>query len=68
MNGAEFIRRVRKQGRKAGVDVRVDPTRGKGGHQTLYYGDRHTVVPTGEIKKGLLHALCRDLGLRPTDI
>ena len=37
MNGREFISRVRKLGRKNGVDTTVDAQRGKGSHVTLYY-------------------------------
>ena len=68
MNGKEFMRRVRKLGRKSGRPVRVVSHRGKGGHQTLYYGDRLTVVQTGEIGPGLLRAMCRQLGIEPGDL
>lgn len=67
MNGGEFVRRVRKLARKRGVFVRVDTKRGKGAHQTLHYGRRHTVVKSGEISKGLLLAMLRQLGLDPED-
>ena len=55
-------------GRQAGVPVRLDSARGKGGHQRLHYGDRITTVPTGEIRTGLLHAMCKQLGIKPTDL
>lgn len=38
-------------------------SRGKGGHQTLYVGDRFTVVQTGEIPKGTFYAMLRQLGI-----
>jgi len=68
MNGKEFIRRVRKLGRKTGHSVHVVAHRGKGGHQTLYYGKRHTVVQTGEIPTGTFRAMCRQLGIDPKDL
>ena len=68
MDGREFIRRVGRLGRRTGVPVRLDSARGKGGHQRLHYGERITTVPTGEIRTGLLHALCKQLGIKPTDL
>ena len=68
MNGQEFIRKVRKLGRKAGIVVTVDSNRGKGGHQTLYYGVRLTTVKTGEIAPPLLRAMCRQIGIDPADL
>ena len=69
MNGAEFIRRIRKLGRKRGVQVEF-VTRGKGSHGRLYYGDRFTTVKDrkAELKSGLLHAMLKQLGLGPGDL
>jgi mRNA interferase HicA len=68
MKGRDFIRLIRKAGRVRGVAVRVDSMRGKGSHVTLYYGDRLTVVKSGDIPKGLLHAMMKQLGLRIDDV
>lgn len=68
MNGKEYIRKVRKLGRKKGVAVRVDSARGKGGHQTLYYGARRTIVQTGEIPTGTFRAMCAQLGIDPGEL
>jgi mRNA interferase HicA len=70
MKGAEFVRRVRRLGRRQGVDVTFDKERGKGSHGTLYYGDRLTVVRNlkDELKKGTLHAMLKQLGLTPDDL
>jgi len=70
VNGAEFIRRIRKLGRKTGVSVRFEPRSGKGSHGRLYYGDRYTTVKDRrkEIKKGLLHAMLDQIGLTLEDI
>ena len=44
MNGNEFIRRVRKIGKRRDIAVRFEPQRGKGSHSTLFLGERNTVV------------------------
>lgn len=69
MNGREFIGRVRDIGRDRGVSVRIDATRGRGSHVTLYYGQRFTVVKDRrkELAPGLLSAMIRQLGLSRDD-
>ena len=66
MNGDEFIRRVRKLAKKQGYHCDVT-TQGKGSHRTHEYGDKRTTVKHGEIGKGLLSAMMRQLGLRKDD-
>jgi len=70
MTGAEFIRRVRKLGRKRGVVVVWEAKRGKGDHGTLSYGERRTTVGglRRELKVGTLHAMLRQLGLTLSDL
>ncbi len=70
MNGNEFIRRVRKLGKRQDVVVELVAHRGKGSHGTLYFGPRRTTVKDRrkEIGKGLLAAMCRQLGIDPEDI
>lgn len=70
MNGREFIRRVRKLGRKKGMNTTMDAQRGKGSHVTLYYGHRLTIVPDRkkDIRPGLLHAMCQQLGIDPGEL
>ncbi len=70
VTGAEFIRRVKKLGRRRGVRVEFVVERGKGSHGTLYFGDRLTVVKhrASELKPGLLHAMLRQLGLKLEDV
>lgn len=70
MKGSEFIRRVRALGKRRGVAVRLDASRGKGSHQTLYFGGRFTVVrnPKDELKTGTFHGMCAQLGIKPTDL
>ena len=67
MNGKEFIRRVRKLGRAKGIAVSIDKAHGKGSHQTLFYGASKTTVKHGEIGKGLLHAMLKQLGIQPSE-
>ncbi|HIG53202.1 MAG TPA: type II toxin-antitoxin system HicA family toxin [Candidatus Handelsmanbacteria bacterium] len=70
MTGNEFIRRVRRLGRKNGLHVEFAARRGKGSHGTLYYGDRFTIVPNpkDDLKKGTLHAMLNQLGLTQRDL
>ncbi len=70
MTGAEFIRRVRRLGRKRGVGVRFDPSRGVGSHGTLWYGDRYTVVKNRkkELGKGLVGDMLKQIGLGRDDL
>ena len=65
MTGAEFIRLVRRFGRRRGVDVRFVAQRGKGSHGTLYYGSRKTIVKDRkkELGSGLLADMLANLGL-----
>ena len=51
-------------------DIRVIPSRAKGGHIRVERGDRVTHVPTGsgELKTGLLHGILRLLGLTIRDL
>ncbi|MHB8415815.1 MAG: type II toxin-antitoxin system HicA family toxin [Acidiferrobacteraceae bacterium] len=46
------------------------PPRGKGSHQTLYYGNGFTVVRNlkDELKTGTFRALCTQLGIKPSDL
>lgn len=70
VTGAEFVRRVRRVGRRRGVDVDFVAERGKGSHGTLYFGDRRTTVRhrQAELKPGLLHAMLTQLGLTLGDL
>lgn len=63
MNGTEFIRRARKWAKANGVELTVDASRGKGGHQQVRTPFGLTHVKTGEIGPGLLHAMLRQLGI-----
>lgn len=70
MTGNEFIRKMKSIGKRRGVPVRLDASRGKGNHQTLYFGTAFTVVrnPKDELKTGTLHGMCAQLGVRASDL
>lgn len=70
VTGNEFIRKVKALGRQRGISVRLDASRGKGSHQTLYYGGAFTVVrnPKDELKTGTLHGMCRQIGIKVGDL
>jgi len=70
MTGREFIRRVRRLGRRSGVKVAFVAERGKGSHGTLYYGGRLTILrnPSDDLKTGTLHAMLNELGLKLSDL
>ncbi len=57
-------------GKRPGVPVVVEATRGKGSHQTLYYGDRKTIVrnPKDELKIGTYYAMLNQLGITDRDL
>lgn len=69
MTGAEFERMVRQLGKKTGQTVRF-VQHGKGSHGRLYYGERFTTLKDRkkEIGKGLLRAMCAQLGINPGDL
>lgn len=70
MTGNEFIRKVKRLGKFRGMSVSLNASRGKGSHQTLYYGRAFTVVrnPKDELKTGTFHAMCKQLGIEPGDL
>jgi mRNA interferase HicA len=70
LKGAEFIRKVSRLGKQDGIDVEYRAERGKGSHGTLYFGGRRTIVRNlkDELKKGTLHAMLKQLGLKLDDL
>jgi len=63
----EFIRRARRYARNTGQDFRFDPAHGKGSHGRLHVGSRFTTVKPGELSKGLLAAMLRQLNIDRKD-
>ena len=69
MTGNEFIRKVRRLGRRNGVPVSFDSGDGKGDHGKLWYGGRFTTVgDRGELRKGTFMAMLKQLGLTMEDL
>ena len=64
MTSRELLRKLRRLG------TTVDPARGKGGHVQIELRGRKSIVPTGsgEIRRGTLFAILRDLRLTPDDL
>ena len=67
MKGSEFLRKVQRFAKAAGLECRWDATHGKGSHGTLHLGSRATTLKdlTKEIGPGLLRGMCRRLGIEP---
>ena len=70
MRGNELIKKVETLGKDKGIAIRVDKKRGKGSHQTLYFGDRKTIIrnPKDELKTGTYHAMLKQLGISEKDL
>jgi mRNA interferase HicA len=70
MNGAEFVKKIKSAAKLRGLSYRLDASRGKGSHATLYLGDSFTIVKDRkkEIGPGLLASMLTDLGLTKEDL
>ena len=67
MTSREFIRRARRYARKTGQAFDFDPAHGKGSHGRLYVGSRFTTVKQGELSRGLVAAMLRQLDIDRED-
>ena len=67
MNSRRFVQRVRKYARRLELDFDFDPRTGKGSHGRIWLGERLTTVKHGELSKGLVRKMLRDLDIRPGD-
>ena len=63
MNGREFIRRARRYARRTGRSFHLDTQRGKGSHVALYIDELRTSVQYGEIRKGTLNRMLKELDI-----
>ena len=63
MNGREFVRRARRYARKTRQEFYFDERHGKGSHGTLTVGSRCTIVKHGEISKGMVTSMLKQLGI-----
>jgi len=64
MNRDQFIRALRSYSKANGLgQVRLDLSKGRGGHGRVWVGDRFTTIPSGELKKGTKEGILKQLGL-----
>jgi predicted RNA binding protein YcfA (HicA-like mRNA interferase family) len=65
MKGSEFLRKLKKLGSENGTKVEINQRRGKGGHVTLCYGNKQTIIPNlkNELKTGTYNAILKQLGI-----
>lgn len=70
MTGNEFLRKLKALGNRRSMIVKLDATRGKGSHQTVYFGAAFTIIrnPKDELRTGTFHAMCSQLGVNPRDL
>jgi mRNA interferase HicA len=63
MTGHELLRHLRELGRREGKAVRIESARGKGSHQTVYFGPHRAVIPDlrKELKTGTLAHILKQL-------
>ena len=61
MRGNELIKKLETLGKERRIAVRVDKKRWKGSHQTLYFGERKTIIrnPKDELKTCTYHAMLK---------
>lgn len=70
MTGNEFLRKLKALGNRRSMIVKLDATRGKGSHQTVYFGAAFTIIrnPKDELRTATFHAMCSQLGVNPRDL
>jgi hypothetical protein len=70
VTGGQFLRRLRRLGRRGGITVSSDPEHGDGIHGRVYFGPAFTTLKDRkkELGKGLLHDMCIELGIDKKDL
>ena len=70
MTGQEFLKRLKKLGKRQRISVDHKKEYGKGSHGTVYYGNKRTILKDlkKEIGKGLLKEICKQLGIKSEDL
>lgn len=58
-----FIAELRDEAKERGLSFRVDKSKGKGGHATVWIGDRFTTLPSREIDPKTAAKIRKGLGL-----
>ena len=70
MRGSEFLRKLKRLARARERRFQYEPGPGKGSHGRVWVDEMSTTVkdPKKELGRGLLQAMCRDLGIDPHDL
>jgi predicted RNA binding protein YcfA (HicA-like mRNA interferase family) len=70
VNGAEFLKKVKRAADRKGLAFSFDQAHGKGSHGTLIVGGRKTIVKDRkkDIGEGLLNAMLKQIGLTKKDL
>jgi len=70
LKGGEFLRKLHSLARRKSVSYLFVPAKGKGSHGKVYFGRAATIVKDRkkELGAGLLHQMCKDLGIKPEDL
>ncbi len=70
LKGSEFLRKLKKLGRRRGVPVTFNPQHGDGSHGRVYYGAAFATLKDRkkELGRGLLHEMCSQLGINEKDL
>lgn len=63
MKREALIRELRKRARKEGVEFAVFMVAGKGSHCQIRYGDRVTILKSGELPPGYVALIKKQLGI-----
>ncbi len=63
MTSREFVRRARRYARRNGEAFRFDSAHGKGSHGRIYVGARFTTLKQGELSRGVVAAMLRQLNI-----
>ncbi|TPW28596.1 hypothetical protein FJU08_17485 [Martelella alba] len=58
-----FIAELKQEAKARGLDFRVNKAKGKGGHATIYFGDRFTTLPSREIDPKTAAKIKKALGI-----
>lgn len=70
MTGNEFLKKLKRLAKATGVPVKIVRRRGKGSHQTIFFGSRFTILvdPKKELKVGTLFGMLQQLGIKLSDL
>lgn len=63
MKREALVRELRKLARISGKAFEVVPDRGKGGHWRVHFGDRFTVIKSGELSPTYVRLIRKQLGV-----